>query len=68
MTKALFRYQDRLINRLDLIDDADSEALIQKLASVTTPSTVAFLNQHAYNLAQEDPRLQQGFAERKSVV
>ncbi len=63
MTKALFRYQDRLINRLDLIDDADSEALIQKLASVTKPSTVAFLNQHAYNLAQEDPRLQQGFAE-----
>lgn len=62
MTKALFRYQDSLIDRLDLIDDAESEALIQKLASVTTPSTLAFLNQHAYNLAQKDPQLRQGFA------
>ncbi|WP_022963718.1 WecB/TagA/CpsF family glycosyltransferase [Halopseudomonas pelagia] len=63
MTKALFRYKDRLITRLDLIDDADSEALMKNLASVTAPSTVAFLNQHAYNLAQKDPELQQRFAD-----
>lgn len=63
MTKALFPHQDRLINRLDLIDDVDSEALMKKLASVTAPSTLAFLNQHAYNLAQENPRLEQVFAD-----
>jgi beta-1,4-glucosyltransferase len=63
MTKTLFPYHDCLINRLDLVDDADVEALMEKLASVTVPSTLAFLNQHAYNLSQEDPSMLQVFTD-----
>lgn len=63
MSKAFFRYQDRLINRLDLMDEAGSEAFMSELATVSAPSTVAFLNQHAYNLAQKDPLLEQGFTD-----
>lgn len=63
MTAALFKRQDPLINKLDLVDDDHSQQLMEELADVVSPTIIAFLNQHAYNLAQQDPPIGKRFAQ-----
>ncbi|HDZ57887.1 MAG TPA: glycosyltransferase [Pseudomonas xinjiangensis] len=63
MTNGLFKRQDPLINKLELVDDDRSELLLNKLASVEAPTILAFLNQHAYNLAQQNPPLRKRFSQ-----
>ena len=63
MTAALFKRQDPLINKLDLVDDDQSQQLMEELADVVSPTIIAFLNQHAYNLAQQNPPIGKRFAQ-----
>ncbi len=62
MTHALFKRQDPLISKLELVDDDHSEQLMQELASVDRPTILGFLNQHAYNLAQQNPPVRRQFS------
>lgn len=63
MTNGLFKRQDPLISKLELVDDDHSEQLMQELASVDRPTILAFLNQHAYNLAQQNPPVRRRFGQ-----
>jgi beta-1,4-glucosyltransferase len=63
MANILFKSQDPLIDKLDLVDDDHSQQLLNELASVERPTILAFLNQHAYNLAQQNPPVRRRFAQ-----
>jgi beta-1,4-glucosyltransferase len=68
MTNSLFKRQDPLINKLELIDDDHSEHLMRELASVDRPTVLAFLNQHAYNLAQQSPPVRRCFSQMSYLL
>jgi beta-1,4-glucosyltransferase len=68
MTNSLFKRQDPLISKLELIDDDHSEQLMDDLAAVDRPTVLAFLNQHAYNLAQQNPPVRRRFSQMSYLL
>ncbi|QJD60215.1 WecB/TagA/CpsF family glycosyltransferase [Pseudomonas sp. gcc21] len=68
MTNSLLKRHDPLINKLLLIDESQSDALLQKLAAIDSPTTLAFLNQHAYNLAQQNLPMRRRFAQMSYLL
>lgn len=68
MTRSVPKRQDPLIGKLDLIDDDQTEPLLNDLASIKAPITVAFMNQHAYNLAQQNPVVHRHFSQMSYLL
>src|SRR5690606_22930771 len=61
MKNSLTRRMDPLIGKLELRDEADTGSLMQESRRRETPTILGFLNQHAYNIAERDPRIYESF-------
>lgn len=61
MTNSLARGKDPLIRKLRLLDESDIESLLAELRERSTPTTLGFLNQHGYNIAQAQPVVNESF-------
>lgn len=46
---------DPLIKQLKLLEGNEVDALLTELSAISTPTTIAFLNQHGYNIAHNQP-------------
>ena len=68
MTSSAPKRQDPLIGKLDLIDPNQTQPLMEDLSAVKAPVTVAFMNQHAYNLAQRNPVIRQQFCKMSYLL
>lgn len=54
-------FNDPLVEKMRLIDDQQIEALLAELSAVSSPTTLGFLNQHGYNIAQRQPEVHRLF-------
>lgn len=54
-------YNDPLVEKMRLIEEQQIDALLAELGAVTTPTTLGFLNQHGYNIAQQQPEVHRLF-------
>ena len=54
-------FNDPLVEKMRLIDEQQIDALLAELGSVTAPTTLGFLNQHGYNIAQHQPEVHRLF-------
>lgn len=61
MTNSLARGKDPLIRKLRLLDESDIESLFTELRERSGPTTLGFLNQHGYNIAQAQPVVNESF-------
>lgn len=61
MKNSLARGKDPLIRKLRLLDESDIEALLGELRERNSPTTLGFLNQHGYNMAQARPVVNESF-------
>ncbi len=68
MTSSVSKRQDPLIGKLDLIEPSQTQSLMNDLSAVKAPVTVAFMNQHAYNLAQQNPTVRQQFSKMSYLL
>jgi beta-1,4-glucosyltransferase len=64
----LFKSQDSLIRRLKLVEESELGSLLKELRSVETPTVIGFLNQHGYNIAQQETRVRQYFGYIKYLL
>jgi hypothetical protein len=55
------RYNDPLVEKMRLIDEPQIDDLLAELGAVATPTTLGFLNQHGYNIAQRQPEVHRLF-------
>lgn len=61
MTNSVARGKDPLIRKLRLLDESDIEPLLVELRERSLPTTLGFLNQHGYNIAQAQPLVNESF-------
>lgn len=54
-------FNDPLVEKMRLIDEPQIDDLLAELGSVTKPTTLGFLNQHGYNIAQRQPEVNKLF-------
>lgn len=59
---------DTSIQRLCLLDSEEIVPLFEELSTVSAPTTVGFLNQHAYNLAQKHPCFRSSLLEMRYLL
>lgn len=61
MKNPLARRMDPLIRKLELLDEADTDAFMSELKDRESPTILGFLNQHGYNIAQRNPTILDSF-------
>lgn len=54
-------FNDPLVEKMTLIDEQQIDALLAELTRVNAPTTLGFLNQHGYNIAQHQPEVHRLF-------
>lgn len=62
MKRRLFRRRDPLIRKLNLMEESETDRLLDELCKVQTPRIVGFLNQHGYNIAQQQSEVFKNFS------
>lgn len=50
-----------MIRKLRLLDESEIESLLTELRERSAPTTLGFLNQHGYNIAQAQPAVNESF-------
>ncbi|MFC3607961.1 WecB/TagA/CpsF family glycosyltransferase [Stutzerimonas tarimensis] len=62
MKHRFIRRRDPLIRKLNLMEESDTDRLLEQLCDVQSPQIVGFLNQHGYNIAQKDTAVFRNFS------
>lgn len=68
MKNPLARRSDPLIRKLTLLNEQETGPLLGALGKVQSPVVLGFLNQHGYNIAQQQPRVFGSFAQMNYLL
>jgi exopolysaccharide biosynthesis WecB/TagA/CpsF family protein len=68
VTTANFKSGDPLIRKLCLLEEEELTSLFDEICKVTSPTTLGFLNQHGYNIAQKHPLMHKYLDQMKYLL